>query len=231
MRRFYEKAEVAQRADGSHAILLDGRPVRTPARGELALSGAALAQAIAAEWQAQGDDIVPATMKLTGIANAAIDLAQADPAGFAAPLAAYGGSDLFCYRAPEDDLAARQAAEWNPLLDWAERRYGVEFTLASGVMPVTQPPATVAALGAALAEHHHFRLAALSPVISIGGSLIAALAMAEGAFNADRLWQAVTLDERWQEERWGEDADAIAAREARHADWQASARFLALLAG
>ena len=228
MKRFYTEATVTP-ADGGFAVLLDGRPIRTPARAPLLVPGAALASAIAEEWNAQGEEIAPQSMPLTGIANAAIDLVAPDPAAFAAPLAAYGESDLLCYRAPEADLAARQAEAWNPLLDWAERRHGIEFALTSGVMHIAQPPATLSALAGDLGGRDHFALAALAPLITIGGSLVAGLALAESAFDSDRLWQAVTLDERFQEEAWGADADAVAARALREAQWQAAARFLALL--
>lgn len=210
-------------------MLLDGRPVRTPGRAGLIVPTAALAQAIADEWAAQTQVIEPATMPMTGLANAAIDLVLPSPAAFGAPLAAYGESDLFCYRAPEDDLAAEQAKVWNPVLDWAEARWGIEFTLASGVMHVAQPAATLAALSAATQNHDHWTLAALQPLVTIGGSLVAALALVEHAFVPDLLWDALTLDERWQEERWGAVDDAVEAREAKRAEWLAAARFLRLV--
>lgn len=228
MKRFYREVAVAP-AEGGHGILLDGRPIRTPARAVLAVPTDALAAAMAAEWDVQGDAIVMQTMPLTGIANAAIDLVAPDPAAFAAPLARYGESDLLCYRAPEADLAAEQGRVWNPILEWAETRLRIEFALASGVMHVAQPAGTAEALGAALLELDPFRLAALAPIITIGGSLVVGLALVHSAFDSESLWQAVTLDERWQEERWGEDAEATAARELRHNEWQAAARFLALL--
>ena len=227
MKRFYSDVTVAPEGEG-HAILLDGRPIRTPGRASLIVPGPALAQAVAEEWAEQGETILPGAMKLTGIANAAIDLVSPDPAAFAAPLAAYGESDLLIYRAPEADLAARQAAEWNPLLDWAEQQHAVEFALVTGVLHIAQPKETTDRLAAALHMHDPFTLAALSPIITIGGSLVVGLALASGTHDAEALWQAVTLDERWQEERWGEDAEATAAREARHADWQAAALFIDL---
>ena len=150
MKRFWKQAEVIAE-DGGWGIALDGRPVRTPERAPLAVASKALAEAIAAEWDAQGEDIDPASMPLTGLANAAIDLASPDPAAFAEPIAAYAESDLFCYRDDRDAaLQAEQAAAWNPLLAWAEARHGIEFALTQGVLPVDQPPATIAALRAAL---------------------------------------------------------------------------------
>lgn len=229
MKRFYR--EVAVRADdaGGYAVALDDRPIRTPKREFLAVPTQQLAQKIAEEWIAQGEDIAPSTMPLTGMANASIDLIAPDIAAFAKPLAAFGESDLLCYRAPEAGLAAVEAAGWNPILNWAETHYGVEFRLVTGIIHQPQPTATVAGLAEALASHNAWRLAALSPLITIAGSLVIALAMVERAFDAESLWQAVTLDERWQEEKWGVDDQALAARNRKMAEWHAAAQFLDLL--
>ena len=229
MKRFWKQA-AAVREDGGWGIALDERPARTPTRAPLAVPSRALAEAIADEWQAQGETIDPAAMPLTGIANAAIDLAKPDPIAFAEPIAAYATGDLLCYRDDRDAaLQAEQAAAWNPLLAWAEQRYGIEFALAQGVLPVDQPKAAVAALGTALLAHDPFRLAALTPLVTIGGSLVAGLALAEKAFAADALWEAVSLDELYQERRWGADSEAQKARARREADWHSAARFLGLL--
>lgn len=229
MRRFYADVTVHE-VDGDWSIALDSRPLRTPKRAALTLPTEALAQAVAAEWRAQGDAIAPLTMPLTGLANAAIDIIAPDPVAFASPLAAYGESDLLCYRAPETDLAAEEAASWNPLLDWAERRYGVEFIITTGIVHVAQTDATLRELRDALATQPPFAMAALSPIITIGGSLVVALALAEGVDSAEALWDVVTLDERWQEERWGEDADAVAARLRKRDEWLMAASFLTLSA-
>jgi chaperone required for assembly of F1-ATPase len=228
VKRFY-KAVATAAVDGHFAVNLDGRPIRTPKRAPLAVPTAALAEAIAAEWDAQGEEILPATMPLTGIANAAIDWVVPDPAAFAAPLAAYGETDLLCYRAPEPPLARAEAEGWNPILAWAETRLCVEFTLVTGIIHQPQPAATVAALRDALLAHDPFRLAALSPIITIGGSLVVALAHVSKAFDSETLWQAVTLDERWQEEQWGVDDQAAQQRARHHAEWQTATRFLSLL--
>jgi len=229
VKRFWKEARAA-RQDGGWGIALDGRAVRTPARAPLLVASEALATAIADEWVAQGETIDPAAMPLTGLANAAIDLAAPDPAAFAVPIAAYAASDLLCYRDDRDTaLQAEQAAAWNPLLAWAEARHGIEFTLAQGVLPVDQPAATVAALTGAVRALDPFRLAALAPLVTIGGSLVAALALAEGAFDAAALWEAVSLDELYQERRWGADSEAQQARARREADWYHAARFLGLL--
>lgn len=229
VKRFYESARAEPGPDG-HRILLDGRGVKTPARADLLLPGAALAEEIAAEWQAQGETIDPRAMKLTGLANAAIDRIAPDPAAFAAGLAAYGESDLLCYRAEiPERLARRQAEAWDPLLGWARRRYDIEFAVTAGLMHIPQPEATRAALARAMAARDAFALAGLAPLVTIGGSLVAALALAEGEASADQAFAAVTLDEAWQAEQWGADAEATATLAAREADFKAAARFLSLL--
>ena len=229
MKRFWKQVAVADDAAG-FAIQLDGRPVRTPARASLVVPTRALSDAIAAEWQAQGDDIDPRSMPLTGLANAAIDHAATDPAAFAATLTPFAETDLLCYRDDrEAELAAEQAAAWNPLLAWAEARYGIEFTLASGVMHVAQPAATIAALQTALHALPPFRLAAIAPLVTISGSLVAALAVESGARDAAELWPIIGLDQLYQERRWGSDAQAQAQRAAHERDWLNAARFLDLL--
>lgn len=229
MKRFWKKVAVVAEGDG-WGIALDERPVRTPTRAPLAVPSRPLADAIAGEWEAQGENLDPASMPLTGIANAAIDLASPDPAAFAEPIAAYAESDLFCYRDDRDPaLQHEQAAAWNPLLAWAEARHGIEFSLAQGVLPIDQPAATVATLRAAVLAHDPFRLAALTPLVTIGGSLVAGLALADDAFPVDALWDAVSLDELYQERRWGADSEAQKARARREADWHNAARFLRLL--
>jgi chaperone required for assembly of F1-ATPase len=226
VKRFWTAARAQ---DGQ--VLLDGRPVRTPRRNPLTVPSARLADAIAAEWNAVGETLDPRTMPMTGLANAAIDIVGGDPACFAAELARYGESDLLVYRAESPaPLVARQARLWDPLLDWAARRYDVTFALAAGVMHRPQPAATLDRLRAALAGRSAFELAGLSPIVTIGGSLVVGLALVEDAALPDALWDAVTLDEAWQEEQWGADALATKARDARKAEWDAATRFLDLLA-
>lgn len=229
VKRFWRGASVVEQGE-AFAVELDGRPVKTPARVPLAVPTRALADAIAAEWDAQGDTVNPRAMTLTGLANAAIDHAAPDPTMFAAGLAKFGESDLLYYCAEHPRrLAERQASAWDPLLDWARRRFNVDFALGSGVMPVAQPQATVRALALAVAAYDPFRLAALSPLVTVGGSLIAALAVAEGAIAPDAAWDAVTIDEHFQLEEWGSDGEAEKALAARHEDFDAGARLLGLL--
>jgi chaperone required for assembly of F1-ATPase len=229
VKRFYGKAEAVPE-EGGVAILLDGRPVKTPARQALLVPTEELAEAIAAEWNSQSEEIDPRSMPLTGLANAAIDRVAPDPAAFASNLAAYGECDLLCYRseAPQP-LVQRQARHWDPLLGWARRRFEVDFEIVSGVMHRPQPAETVTRLADAASNRDAFRLAALSPLVTISGSLLLALALAEGEIGIETAWSAATLDEAWQAEQWGEDPLATAALEARRVEFEAAYRFLTLL--
>jgi chaperone required for assembly of F1-ATPase len=226
MKRFWSEVSV----DGDHVVRLDERPVRTPGRTPLALPTKALAEAVAREWRAVGDTLDPRAMPLTGLANAAIDRVAPDRATFAAGLARYGESDLLYYRAEgPEPLVERQQAAWDPLLEWARDRYDVHFETTAGVMHVAQPPATLARLREALASRDAWRLAGLSPVVTVTGSLVAALALDEGAADAETVWAAADLDEAWQRELWGDDPLAFDARAARRRDYDAGVRFLATL--
>ena len=226
MKRFWTAVVVTP----DHGVALDGKPVRTPGRVPLLLPTAALAAAVADEWRAVADRIDPRTMPLTGMANAAIDRVTPDPATFAAGLARYGESDLLYYRAATPDLlAARQAAAWDPLLDWARTRYDVHFETVAGVMHRPQPAATVERLHGAVAAQTPFALAALSPIVTITGSLVAALALLEGAADAGTVWTAAMVDEEWSVEMWGEDSLATADRAGRRVGYDAAVRLLGLL--
>lgn len=225
MRRFWKDVSVE-----NGQVALDGKPVRTPGRVPLALPSPALAEAVAGEWRNVGETIDPRTMPLTGLANAAIDRIAPAPAPFAAGLAAYGESDLLYYRAEDPEpLVARQIASWDPLLDWARGRYDVHFETIAGVMHKTQPEATVTRLAEAVNALDGFHLAALSPLVTISGSLVGALALLEGAIDPETLWQAAHVDELWQAEQWGEDVLAVQLRDSHRVDFDAGARFLVLL--
>ena len=229
MKRFWKDVSVSQEGEG-WGVRLDGRPVKTPARAALAVPTQALAQAIADEWRDTGETIDPRAMPLTGLANAAIDRIAPDTASFARGLAVYGESDLLCYRAEGPaPLVSRQAQSWDPILAWAQQYYDAVFELASGITHMPQPPESIARLNAAVAARDPFALAGLSPLVTISGSLLVALALAEGAISLDTAWAAATLDEQWQAEHWGEDEEAAAALANRRRDFEAAARFLALL--
>jgi chaperone required for assembly of F1-ATPase len=226
MKRFYK--EVAVTPD--HGIALDGRPVRTPARAPLILPNSALANAVAAEWRAQESEINPRSMPVTGLANAAIDRVAPNAAAFAADLAKYGEIELLCYRADAPpDLVARQEVVWDPILNWARGRYDIGFTLVTGIIHQPQPPETLVRLALTLASRSPWELAALSPIITISGSLVIALAFAEGELAADAAFDAAHLDELWQAEQWGEDWMAAETRAAHRADFSDACRFLRLL--
>lgn len=228
MKRFWKEVEVVE--DDGFGIALDGCRLKTPAKADLLVPARALAEAIAAEWRESGQQVDPRAMPLTGLANAAVDRVTPDPDSFAAALAKYGETDLLCYRADGPKaLAERQEAQWGPLLSWARRRYDVDFVATAGTTYVQQPQATVERLAHAVAALDAFRLAGLSPLVTIGGSLVAALAVLEGATGADEAWEAVSLDERWQLEQWGSDAEAQAALDNRRRDFLAAAKFLKLL--
>ena len=226
MKRFWTDVAI----DEARVVTLDGRPVRTPGRVPLALPTDALAQAVADEWRAVEGEIDPRTMPLTGLANAAIDIVTPTPARFAATLAAYGESDLLCYRAHEPEpLIERQHAAWDPLLDWARHRYDVHIETTAGIMHRAQPPATIERLGDAIAALSPFPLAAAAPIVTMTGSLILALALVEGEADADTIWAAAHIDEDWQVEMWGEDDLATDTRLARRREYDAAVGFLSLL--
>ena len=229
MKRFWKEARAA-RVEAGWVVELDGRPLRTPARAELLLPSERLGQAVAREWAEAGETVDPRALPVTGLANAAIDRVAPDPDAFAANLAAYGEIDLLCYRvAAPAKLVEWQSVEWDPLLAWARRRFDVDFRVTEGLSHVPQPEATLARLGHAVAALDRFQLAALSPVVTIGGSLVAALAVVEQAVTAEIAWSAVSVDERWQLKQWGSDAEAEAALANRRRDFLAAASFLELL--
>ena len=229
MKRFWKSAAAVE-AGGGFAIELDGRRVRTPARTELVVPTRALAEAIAWEWNECGETVHPSSMPLTGLANATIDRVASNKDEFASGLARYAETDLTCYRAEgPETLVARQAESWDALLSWARRRYDVDFATCNGVMHVAQPEETIRKLEHAVAALDSFHLAGLSPLVTIGGSLVAALAVLEEMMPAAEAWEAISLDDRWQMEQWGADAEAEAALDARRRDFLAGARFLELL--
>lgn len=231
MKRFWKSANITEGV-GGWAVVLDGKPVKTPMRAPLVVPTQPLAQAIAAEWNSIENDIDPRAMPLTGLANAAIDRVRPDPAGFAAALAKYAQADLTCYRAERPwELVSRQQQSWDPLLTWARRRFDVDFRTTEGLLHVDQPQATVERLSHAVSALDEFRLAALSPLVTIGGSLVAALAVLEAEISAESAWNAVTVDERWQLEQWGADSEAEQRLENSRRDFLAAARFLELLSG
>ena len=230
-KRFYETAEAVEAA-GGHGIALDGKPVRTPAGHPLAVPGGALARAVAGEWAAQGETIDRETMPLTRLVCTGLDLVPGRRPEIVAEVAAYAETDLVCYRADEPPaLARRQAAAWEPLVAWADERYGARLAVTSSITPVAQAPEALEALRDAVEGEEDVALAGLSTATQAFGSLVIALAMRAGRLDAGAAADASLVDERYQLERWGEDAE-LAARCARVARDAADAdRLFRLLAG
>lgn len=226
MKRFYQVAAVTG-GRAPFGVALDGRPVRTPARALLEVPTRALAEAIAAEWEAQTDEIDPRAMPMTGLANAAIDRVAPDSWAFADSLSLFAENELIAYRAEGPaSLVARQAAVWDPLLVWMRQRYNADFRLVTGIMHRAQPLITLERMTAAYRVFDAFRLAALNPVVTITGSAVIGLAVAEGRLDAAEAWAAGHLDELWQAEQWGKDPLAEAGQRERQGDLAAAVAFL-----
>lgn len=226
--RFYKYASAGESAP--FAVLLDGRPVKTPAKNALAAPTQPLAQAIAAEWDAQGDRIDPAAMPLTRIANSIIDGVAPAPEPVAEDLAKYLGSDLLCYRAgTPDGLVRRQTEHWDPILDWARTTLGARFVLSEGIVFVTQPDKAITAARAAIPADP-WRLGAAHVVTTLTGSALIALALCAGEIDVHAAWAASNVDEDWNMHLWGRDEMALVARAARFADLQAAGTVLSLTA-
>ena len=223
MKRFYKEVSVADE-NGAFHVLLDGRPIKTPGRWQLALPTRALAEAIADEWRAQEEIIDPKSMPLTSLAMGAIDSAADERADQAL---VFAKSDLLCYRAEEPaEVVTRQAASWDRLLDWADERYGARLAVATGIVFVEQPPEALAALARAVRGRSPFHLTAIHAAAAITGSLVLALALAERRLTAGEAFATSRVDEAFQAEKWGEDAEA-SARDARLAgELAAIERFL-----
>lgn len=225
-KRFWSAATVEPDGAG-WGIRLDGRPVKTPAKAPLIVPTEAMAQAIAAEWDAQQGEVRPETMPLTRAANSAIDKVTPQFDAVAAMLADYGGTDLLCYRAEAPEpLIARQSAAWDPLLDWAAAELGAPLTVCTGILPVAQPSDSLARLTQAVQAHDPFRLTALHDLVAISGSLVIGLAIARGQLDAAAGWEASRIDETWQTEQWGDDDEAAAAAAVKRQAMQDAARFL-----
>jgi chaperone required for assembly of F1-ATPase len=228
--RVYKAASVAATPPAGYRVLLDGKALRTPARAEFIVPAQALAEAVAAEWNAQGASIDPATLPLTALCNTAIDgIAGREPL-IRAEIASYAASDLLCYRADgPEELERLEVARWDPILAWARDALGAELAVAIGVMPVRQSEAATSAIARALEPYDALALSALQRMDAMAGAQVLALAHAHGRLDADEAWTAAHLDEDWQIAKWGEDADASARRARRWAEMDAASRLLALL--
>jgi chaperone required for assembly of F1-ATPase len=229
-KRVWSAAEAAPTGEGLWTVLLDGKGLRTPGRAAFAAPVRAVAEAAAAEWAAQGEAVDPRSMPVTRAVNTACDRVAPQIAAVRDEIAGYGGSDLLCYRAPHPRaLAERQTAAWDPWLAWAERRCGARLLRGTGVTHVAQPQESLARLAAALAPLDAWSLTALHELVALSGSLVLGLAAFEGALDAEAAWAASRVDEDWQIEQWGEDAEAAEAAARRRADFAQAARLAAML--
>ena len=228
LKRFYKQASAAATEDG-FAVHLDGRPVKTPAGRRLAVPFRPLAEAMAEEWEAQVEEIKPHTMPMTQLASTALDRIGPERATILDQLARFADTDLLCYRADfPPDLVKRQTSQWQPLLDWAAELSGGRLAVTSGVVAVAQPAEAVAALTGRLASYDDWQLTAAQAACAASGSLVLALALVEGRLSGEQTYEISQLDETYQIEQWGEDAEAAARRAALRRDIVAAERLLLL---
>lgn len=224
-KRFYKDVTVTE----DLGIALDGRPVKTPMKAPLRLPTRALADAVAAEWAEQGAEIKPATMTLTKLANTAIDRVGEHRAAIAQEVLDYANSDLVCYRTDRPpQLVAYQATAWDPIVDWARTALDAPFEVTDGILHRPQPEAALAAFAAAVQPLSDFELAAFHSIMTLTGSALIAMMLARQATTPDAAWTAAHVDEDYQVEHWGQDAEAQARRAARHAEFMACCRFMGL---
>ena len=229
MKRFYKQA-VAKDAEGGFCVVLDGKPIRTPGGVTVLIPHRALADALAAEWEAQGAVMKPALMEINQLVNSAIDRIAVNPAAMVEEITAYAGSDLLCYRAEAPaGLVARQQEAWDPLLDWAGAHFGVRFAVTTGIVPISQDPRALQRIKADISSDDPFQLSALRAVAGLGGSLILAMAVREGRLDAATAWRLAYIDEDWQREKWGEDSEAATARANACRAFTSAAHMLGLL--
>ena len=228
MKRFY-KTVTTTAADGGWRVLLDGRGIKTAMGAAQIVPTEALAEALAAEWDAQGEEIDPAGFVLRDMADYAIDIVGANRDAAITSLLRFAETDTLCYRAdPEEALFKRQQDEWEPLLQAAETRHDIRFQRVSGIMHRPQPPATLDALRTHLGTLDTFALAAVNTLASLAASLTVALAALDAGADAETLWKVANLEEDWQVELWGEDVLAKEVRDRRAAEFAQAVRFAAL---
>jgi chaperone required for assembly of F1-ATPase len=227
-KRFYATADVAE-AGGGFAVTLDGRPIRTPSGNPVTAPSRAIADAIAAEWNAQGEIIAPLTMPLTRFANSVVEGVVDRADAVAADVAKYLGTDLLFYRAGHPEaLVAREAQHWDPILFWAADALNAHFILGEGIMHVAQPDAAIKAAREAFPADP-WSVAALHVVTTLTGSALLALALTHGVRDPDEIWAAAHVDEDWNIEKWGIDEEVAARRAARLVDFRAAVRILKAL--
>lgn len=229
MKRFYKQAGSAG-VEGGHGVLLDGRPVRTPARAQLVVPSAALAAAVAEEWQAQGETVEPRTMPLMRLVATALDRVAAERERVEADLVAFGASDLLCYRTDSPaELGQRQTALWQPPLDWAARTLDAPLVVTTGLVAVAQPEAAVSALARHLGRLPALELMVVHAVTVATGSLVLGLALHAGEIDAGAAFEAGLVDELYNLEVWGEDPGGRARLDALREELAQAERLLLLL--
>ncbi len=229
MKRFY-KRPAARPADAGFGVYLDDKPLRTPARAPLVVPSEALAGAIAAEWAEQGEEIRVTELPLTRLASTVLDLVTPRRAEVVADIAKYAGTDLVCYRAAHPPaLVARQHEAWQPLIDWATLRFDAALEVTIGVVPITQPAVTLRAFTAAVDAYTPMELGALHLATTACGSLVVGLALIEGRLDVEGAFSASQIDETYEIEQWGEDAEQTQRRAALRDDIALAARFIDLL--
>jgi chaperone required for assembly of F1-ATPase len=224
-KRFYKETGTAA-ADGGFHVTLDGRPIRTPSGRLVVIPAKELAEAVAAEWQAQGDSIDPTKMPLTRFTNSVVQSVVDRVEDVREDIAKYLQSDLLFYRAANPEaLVAREAEHWDPVLDWARDNLGAHFILSEGIMHVSQPDAAVQAARGALPTGP-WTVAAAHVVTTLTGSALLALALVHGVRDADQVWAAAHVDEDWNVAQWGADEEAMGRRAAKQVDYHAAVRIL-----
>jgi chaperone required for assembly of F1-ATPase len=229
-KRFYTSAGVGE-TDGGFSVTLDGKPIKTPSGKIVIAPKREIAEAIAAEWQAQQEIIDPLTMPLTRLANSVVEAVADRIDAVADDIEKYLGSDLLFYRAGNPErLVAREAAHWDPIVFWAAETLGAHFMLAEGIVHVRQPETAIASARAAFPDDP-WSIAALHVVTTITGSALLALALAHGVREPHQIWAAAHVDEDWNIEKWGTDEEVAARRAARLVDFQAATKILNALKG
>lgn len=227
-KRFWKEVGVTD-TEAGFGVALDGRPVKTPSKTPLAVPSRPLAEAIAEEWNAQGEKIDPNAMPLTRAANSALDKVTPQRVAVAEMLSEYGGTDLLCYRADSPHtLVARQAAAWDPLLDWAREAFDAPLAVRAGVMHIAQPEDSLRNLREQVVALDAFELTGFHDLVTISGSLVIALAVLRGHAAAEDLWPVSRIDEDFQIEQWGKDEEAAEMAEAKRRDFLNAHRFIVL---
>jgi chaperone required for assembly of F1-ATPase len=227
MKRFYKKASVAEH-DGAYAVHLDGKPIRTPSGKSLSVPSRALAEAIAGEWDSRGEIFEPADMLLTRLANATVIRGPSERNSLIERILAFGPTDLLCYRAEEQELAAQQGGEWDPVLAWLAEVHGARLNVTTGIGPVPQPAEAAPALRKAVEGFDAFELTSLYAATTAAGSLVLGLAMVSGEIDAARAFRLSRLDEDHQAKKWGEDREADVRARKLQAELEAAEEFLRL---